>query len=330
MSVRWWITAILAGAAVGAIPVAQAQPPAPPKAPTQAQAKSPAPAPSAPAAVVNGEPITFFEVESVLKMMPPTKTPPTDLQLYQMRMEALDMLIDDVLIRQFLSVAVPKITQEEFNKEFGILQASLKERHLTMQDFLKDTNQTEDHLRMDVVKKLQWDHYVTQNATEEALKRYYEANRDHFDRTAVQASHIMFRVAATASEGEKAQAKARLADLRQKIVSGQIDFAEAAKKYSQGPSAAAGGDIGSFHRKFEVEEAIAKAAFALPVGQVSEVVATDYGLHLLKVTGRTPGTPSSFEAIKDKVRADFAMELWSDVLTRQRKIAKIDIRLPKP
>jgi peptidyl-prolyl cis-trans isomerase C len=299
--------------------------------PAKAPAAAPkSPAPSAPAAVVNGEPIMMFEVEGVLAMMPPPKTPPTDLQKYQMRMEALDMLIDDVLIRQFLSVTVPKVTQADFNKEFGVLQASLKERHLTMQDFLKETNQTEDHLRMDVVKKLQWDHYVQEQATEAALKKYYEANRDHFDRASVQASHIMIRLGPTASEAERNQAKLRLQQLRQQIVGGQLDFAEAAKKYSQGPSASAGGDIGSFHRKFEVEEPLAKAAFSLQPGQVSEVVQTEYGLHLIKVTGRTPGVATTFEAVKEKVRADFAMELWSDILTRQRKIAKIDVRLPKP
>src|SRR5262249_34271162 len=146
------------------------------------------------------------------------------------------------------------------------------------------------------------------------LKRYYEENRDYYDQVTVQASHILFRQSPTTSEGDRTQARQRLLELRQKIVAGQIDFAEAAKKYSQCQSASAGGDIGFFPRKWAVDERIAKAAFALQVGQVSDVIQTDYGLHLLKVTARKPGKPSTFEALKEEVRANYAMEMWHDLL----------------
>jgi peptidyl-prolyl cis-trans isomerase C len=280
------------------------------------------------AATVNGEPINVAEVDAVLKLVPQAPATATETQKHQIRREALEMLIDDVLIRQFLSANTAKPTQAEFNKELEVLQAGLKARNVTMQDFLRDTNQTEDHLRLDIVKKIQWDHYVLQRATEAALKKYYDDNRDYFDHVTVQASHIMTRLAPTASDADKAQARARLVDLRQKIVAGQLDFAEAAKKYSQCQTASNGGDLGFFPRKWVGDENIVRAAFATPVGQVSDVVQSDFGLHLVKVTARKPGTPSNYLTMKEEVRQNFAMDLWHDVLVQQRKAAKLDIKLP--
>jgi peptidyl-prolyl cis-trans isomerase C len=278
--------------------------------------------------MVNGEPLTVAEVEAVLKSVPPAPATATEAQKSQMRREALEMLIDDLLIRQFLNAHTPKPTQAEFNKELEGLQAGLKTRTMTMEDFLRETNQTEAHLRMDIVKKIQWDHYVQQHATDAALKKYYADNRDYFDHVTVQASHIMTRLATTASDTEKAQARARLVELRQKIVAGQIDFAEAARKYSQCQTAPSGGDLGFFPRKWVGDENIVRAAFAMQVGQVSEVVQSDFGLHLIKVTARKPGTPSTYETIKEEVRQNFGMDLWHDVLVKQRQAAKIDIKLP--
>jgi parvulin-like peptidyl-prolyl isomerase len=322
------MSAALAGVAGSALLANGASAQAP-TAPATGVAKLVVPAASAgPAAVVNGEPITFAEVEAVVKAAPPPPAPPTEVQLRQLRKEGVELLIDDVLVRQFLSANAPRISQAEFTKEFDALLTALKAKNLTLQDFLRDNNQTEERLRMDIVKKLQWDQYVNQTVNDSALRKYYDANRDFYDQVTVRASHILFRVPAQASEGERTQAKARLVDLRRKIVTGDIDFAEAAKKYSQCHSAAEGGDLGAFRRKWVVDENIAKAAFALPVGQVSDVVQTESGLHLIKVTDRKPGQPSDFEALKEKVREDFVNEMWYDVVAKQRKVAHIEIKLP--
>ena len=108
----------------------------------------------------------------------------------------------------------------------------------------------------------------------------------------------------------------------------KIDFAEAAKKYSQCPTAPGGGDIGFFPRKFMVDEAFAQAAFSTPVNGVSEVVQSGYGFHLIKVTDRKAGEPSDFAKIKDAVRKVCAEEWRMNLLKDLRKSGKVEITLP--
>src|SRR5262249_58132443 len=131
---------------------------------------------------------------------------------------------------------------------------------------------------------------------------YYNDFKDFFDGVTVKASHIVLRVPPTAPAPDVQAARQKLTDLRTQITGGKLDFGEAAKKNSQCPSAPGGGDIGYFPRKWVVDEPFAKAAFALKVGDISDVVQTDYGLHLVKVTDRKPGQPSDYEKIKDKGR----------------------------
>ena len=66
----------------------------------------------------------------------------------------------------------------------------------------------------------------------------------------------------------------------------------------------------------------------MQVGAVSEVVASEIGLHIIKVTERKAGQPSDFNTIKDEVREFCAEEMRQNLLTQERKAAKIDIQLP--
>src|SRR5262249_30870083 len=143
------------------------------------------------------------------------------------------------------------------------LEASLKKENKTLQDFFKETGQSEAQLRISIVNMLQWAVFVKQHLTDEDVKKYYDESKDFFDRIAVRASHIVVRVPPTASDTEREAARGKLMALRQEIEAGKIDFAEAAKKHSQCTSAPNGGDIGYFPRKLAVEEPFAKAAFAL-------------------------------------------------------------------
>ncbi len=285
-------------------------------------------APSTPAAIVNGEVISIADVDAVLRLVPAPPTPPTEEQRRQMRRDAVEMLIDDTLVRQFLARNARAVAAGEVDTRLAELKTALKAQKRTLPDFLAETAQTEAHLRLDIQKKIQWDEFVKGQTNEPNLRRYYDEFRDFYDQVNVRASHILIRVSPGAGPADGEAARARLQALRQQIAAGQLDFADAARKYSQCTSAPQGGDIGYFSRKWAVDERIARAAFAMKPGEVSDVIQTDYGFHLIKVTDRKPGQPSTFEKVRDTVRENYAMDLWQTVVTEQRRTARIDIRIP--
>lgn len=312
MSARSWVVAILATVAVLANGAPAQTPPA---------TNQPA------AAVVNGEVIPLADVETIVKERGPTATPSTEVQRRQMQFSALEMLIEDVLMRQFLRKHGPKVEPAEVSIRFRELEDGLKKQGKTLQEFYRETRQNEFQVRGDIYHMLQWAEYVKGRFTETDIKRYYNDNRAFFDQATVHCSHILLRLPANASPQERQAARVKLQALRQEIGTGKLDFAEAAKRVSQCPSAPNGGDLGFIHRKFEVDENFARVAFALKIGDLSDVVETDFGLHLLKVSERTPGTPSDYARIKDDVREIYAEEMRQALLANERRAAQIQVYL---
>jgi peptidyl-prolyl cis-trans isomerase C len=322
MRARKWTVASLAGAAILAFAAAQAgaQGTAPASAPPAAQAGKPA-------AVVNGEQITTAELEAVLKRQPPQATAMPEKMQIAVRREALAVLIDEMLLHQFLRKNCTPVAKADIDKKLAEFSDMLKAKGKTMDDFFKDTQETPEELRTSVGYQLQWTAYCSTKTTDQALQKYYADNKDFFDGVMVEVSHIVVRVQPGAPANEVAAARERLKKLRQDILDKKIDFAEAAKKYSECESAPRGGEIGCISRK-GIDEAFAKAAFALPVGQVSDVVQSGFGLHLIKVTDRKSGKPSDFATVKDKVRLLFMEELDESILQEMRNAAKIEINIP--
>ena len=103
--------------------------------------------------------------------------------------------------------------------------------------------------------------------------RDIDFGEQNFYASQVKASHILV--------GRKSEAEA----LRQQILDGEITFEDAAKKYSQCPSREEGGDLGFFPRGV-MAGPFEKAAFSLPIGEISQPVETRFGWHLIKVTDK--------------------------------------------
>ncbi|MCI0456320.1 MAG: peptidylprolyl isomerase [Gemmataceae bacterium] len=318
-------------AAAPAAPQAPAQAPAAPQVPAKAPAQpihAPTPAADKPAAVVNGESIPMAEVLAVLNQQPPPSQPLNEAQKREVATSAVQMLIEDLLMRQFLRKNAQPAPPAEVGKELAELQEDLKKSKLSMQDFLKESGQTLEQLRADIAARVQWKGYISPRTTDQVAKTYYDQNKLFFDKVLVRASHILIRVAANATPADRQAAQQKLQALRQEIVANKIDFAEAAKKYSDCPSKQNGGDIGPFPYKFAVAEPFARAAFAMKVGDVSDIVATEFGLHLIKVTNRENGQPSEFEKVKEQVKTIHAQEVYQAIILEQRRTAQVQIYYP--
>jgi peptidyl-prolyl cis-trans isomerase C len=117
----------------------------------------------------------------------------------------------------------------------------------------------------------------------------------------VRARHILIRVGPTASKEERDDALKRIKDIQRRLKNGE-DFADLAKKYSEDPgSKDKGGDLGYFSHG-DMVEAFDKAAFALDVGQTTDIVTTDFGYHIIQVQEKKAASKMSLDEIKDDLR----------------------------
>jgi peptidyl-prolyl cis-trans isomerase C len=285
-------------------------------------------APAQTAAVVNGEVIPMRELDAVLALRPPAVTPLTAAQRRQLREGVLQPLIDERLLRQFLAKNSAPAGAHEIANQMADLVAGLKAQGKTLADYCKDSQQTPAQVQANLELMLRWNSYMRSKATDAELRKYYADNKDFFDKTTVRASHIVIRLPTGSPASERAAARQKLTALRAEIVAGSVSFADAAMRHSECPSAPKGGDLGFFARKWMVEEPFAKAAFALKVNEISDVVTTDFGLHLIQVTDRKPGEGSQFERVQEEVRDCFLDEMRQTLIADLRAKAKIEIRLP--
>ena len=149
------------------------------------------------------------------------------------------------------------------------------------------------------------------------LKKFYEQNKDKFKAgEQIKASHILVKT-------EK-EAKEILAQLK-----AGGNFEELAKKNSVDSSSAKGGDLGWFG-KGSMVPAFEKAALGLKEGQISDVVKSDFGFHIIKLTGKRPAGIRPFEEVKDQIKAAILpskqQEVFQKIKEDLKKNAKVTIK----
>lgn len=279
------------------------------------------------AATVNGEEITVEQVDAYIKATLGI-LPLNDAQLKQLRTSVVPDLVDELVLKQFLAKNAPKVEPAEIDKQVLAFTASLEKKGKTLAGFLRETNQTEAKLRESWTALMQLDGYVKKTVTDAELKKYWEANKDAFDGVEVKASHILISVGRKASTVEKDLARTKIQVIKTELGLKKIDFAAAAKRYSQDPSAEVGGDLGFILRKNPLGEAFSKTAFALKPGEISDIVESEFGYHLILVSERKAGRPSQFEKIIDEVREVYTDDYRTELIAKLRKEAQVKILLP--
>ena len=142
------------------------------------------------------------------------------------------------------------------------------------------------------------------SVSEDELRAYYAQNKARYVTPEQrQASHILVKLENGATEAQRKSATARAAALLAQVRGG-ADFAALAKAQSQDPgSAQQGGDLGLFARDTMVKP-FADAAFAMKVGEISEIVESEFGFHVIKLTAIQPGGEKPFEAVKATLESE--------------------------
>ncbi|GAB4481005.1 MAG: SurA N-terminal domain-containing protein [Burkholderiaceae bacterium] len=141
---------------------------------------------------------------------------------------------------------------------------------------------------------------------EENLKAYYEQNKAAYGQPEERrASHILLTAGEGGSASDKAGARKRAEELLARLRKNPGDFAQLAREFSKDPgSAAKGGDLGFFGRNMMVKP-FEDAAFALKPGEISDVVETDFGFHIIRVDEVKPATYKSFEAVRADIEREY-------------------------
>ena len=163
------------------------------------------------------------------------------------------------------------------------LENNLKSNNMTLKQFkeqFKNTIIMNRLLNSTVLKDI--------TVSEDEVENYYVENMESFKiPEAVKASHILVN---SSSEAEQ---------LRSRLLKGE-GFAELAEEHSSCPSSAKGGDLGWFQRKMMIKE-FEDAAFALEIGDLSDVVETKFGYHIILLTNRSYESTQTFDAAKAKI-----------------------------
>jgi peptidyl-prolyl cis-trans isomerase C len=168
--------------------------------------------------------------------------------------------------------------------------------------------------------------------SDEESQTFYDGNMDRFiEPEQVQASHILIMVNPDeASQEEKDTARKKIEELLVQVKEG-ADFAELAKEHSEGPSNERGGDLGFFARG-QMVKPFEDAAFALVEGEISDVVETQYGYHIIKATGKKPQRQVPFDEVKDQIQQSLFQEKAntevSNWIAALRESATIEIMAP--
>lgn len=272
---------------------------------------------------VNGKPISKQQVDSAFKRsrLSQRQLTPEESKLY--RNHVVKMLIDDELLTQFLDQRQVVADPESVKQHIEQLKAQLHTEGRSLPQLLQSLGIDEKTMTDDISNIHRWEKFVQSQATDSTLRKYFEANRAAFDRTQVRASHILVKVAPDASPTDKQAARAKIDAIRKQLAGG-TSFAEAAQRLSDCPSKQVGGDLDYFPRKGVMTEPFAAVAFDLKVGQMSDVVETEFGYHLILVTDRKPGQLIAFENVADVAEELYAEDLRDAIIAQMRSQAQIN------
>ena len=265
-------------------------------------------------------------------------TPENDVsteQAIELKKELLDSLIDQELLYQESQKKNIVVSEETVASSIGMV----KEKFESEDDYQKalidadiQGNDLENRIKRRIAINMLVNEYIIRDiaVSDDESRIYYDAHpNDFIEPEQIRASHILVSVDKEDGESKKVAAKEKIEVLQRKIEAGE-DFEQLARENSDCPSSEKGGDLGYFKRGAMVKE-FEDAAFPLALGEVSDVVETQFGYHLIKVTDKKDAETIPYDTVKDDLqnylkRQKLQTEV-SSLLETLRKDAKIEIYL---
>ena len=292
-------------------------------------------------AVVNDEVITLKEFNEVLepylkRIDESYKGNDKGIVIKQTKDAVLQRLIDNLLIEYEAKKKGASIKDEEV---MNVLKDMLTRQNIGMKDYLQKLEKEGTSLesvkseirgqlmrmrlmRLEVKSKIM--------VSDQEIGEYYDQHRAEYEgREAVRIKQILLLISPDSGRAATAKLKEDAGKIHKRALGGE-SFDSLAAKYSQGPAAAQGGDVGFIEKGGMIPE-IEAAAFSLPPNQISSVIQSSVGFHIIKVidkrgAGHKPITVVR-EEIKSKLEDEKLEKKYDEWITSVRKRSHIDIRL---
>lgn len=221
-------------------------------------------------------------------------------------------------------------SEEEIDKAFDELNKNLYANE-NYKKILEDLKISDTCIKSQVEKTLTIQKY-TENfdknlkISDEEMKKYYEEHKADYYKDEVKASHILISTVddngKELSETKKKEAKKKAEEVLKKAKSGE-EFSELAKEYSDDPgSAANGGDLGYF-TKGQMVQPFEEAAFSLKSGEISGLVESEYGYHIIKVYDKID-KQLTFDEVKDEIKKTLTEDKYMESIEAITKKAKVE------
>jgi len=289
------------------------------------------------AAMVNGTVISVDELNSELdqakRRMAQQGRPVQEADGAKMKGQILDRLIEQQLLYAQSKKEGIKIADKSIDEHL----AKLKARFPSQQEFekaLKQMNLTEASLKEKTREGMAIQELITKEVASKVtisdaeVEKFYKSHPEFFKQPEqVKASHILIKSDAKDDQAKKDAAKKKIEDIQKKVKNGG-DFASLAKEYSEGPSGKQGGDLGFFGRG-QMVKPFEDAAFVLEPGQVSDVVKTRFGYHLIKVTDKKAAGTVPLKDVKEKIRGYLKQQKVNTALEAYIKKLKDGAKIEK-
>ena len=245
-----------------------------------------------------------------------------------LRKAVLDELISAELLYQESKRAGLGDLKEEIDKQYENIKKGFASND-EFKKILKERGITEKELKEDIEKGvyintyLQQKLYPTITISEEEKRAEYERHKDKLDvPDQVRASHILIKIPDKATDSDRQKLKEKIESIRQRALSGE-DFAKLAQENSEDGTASRGGDLGYFAKGVMIKP-FEEAAFSLTdIGQISPVVETQFGYHIIKLLDKVPAHTMTYEEVEP------ALTRYLENQAREKKIDELVESLKK-
>ncbi len=277
-------------------------------------------------ATVNGEEIFRKELDrrlSVYKRMNQEVT-------RAVQIDVISRLAMKVLLNQFVEGQNIVVSDGEMQGRLEqikyYLRSNPNDSEKSLGEILETQGSNIGELEGEIRRTLALNKYLDQRVGDDEKSSYFESNIGVFNGEKVKLSHILIDTTKLKTDAELKTAKQKIEEAKKEIDNG-ADFAETAEKYSTCSSAKDGGDVGFYKKSGSLVEELDEVAFSMKVGEISEPVKTQFGYHIIKVTGKVEGKDVSYEDVEDMVHFYLTERKKDALLKRLYEKAEIEITL---